>query len=211
VPEDATALPRVVLSIETDPRKVPTHRRLLEVRSRRDAMPPGSGRADPEAVAGDGGALPDGAPARSRDALPIWLRVVLVVLSLVLVAGALMHLQPRPQAPTVASVPAPQRAEPWTARPPPPAEPGAAPPPLPVVASEAPRAPEAEPSAIPPARPAPRAVPSAAPDDDTGDDTPARPPRPVIKRPSPAPPPSPPPPAPKPTFAPPFQLPSEKN
>jgi hypothetical protein len=208
--EEPTHLPRVVLSIETDPRKVPTHRRLLEAREgARDAILPGGGRADPEAVAGDGGAQPEGSPPRSRDALPFWLRAVLLVLSLALVASAILRLQPRAQPPAVASRHSPQPAEPSLQAPSPVTEPPvAAPPPSLAVQSGTPRAPETVPSAAVPAQPGPRAAVSAVPDDTDDDDEPPPPPRPV-KRPLPAPPPAPP--KATATFSPPFQLPSEKN
>jgi hypothetical protein len=193
--------PRVVVAVETDPRKVPTHRKMIDGRDAgedgaRSAMLPGAGSAPAgrpppatpvEAAAPAAVAAPRVDPdaetlKRNRQELPAWMRVAAVLVLFLLVAGVVRRVRlaaavPE-QEPIVASTVAARPAPPPTEAAPPSAVPAAVP--APVETAEptraaAPRAAASEPEA----RPAPRPVK--------------------------APPPS------RPTYTPPFQLPGEKN
>jgi hypothetical protein len=223
-PEQKVDEPRVVLAVETDLRKVPTDKRLLEGRdanadgSRAAMLPgtPGHGATPmPSAAAGGwsqaaagpsapGAELPAAAAAPVSAPLPVaqpadrkipvWMRVAMLLVGLLLVAGVLKRtgviLSDEPAAPAVTTFPA---APPPPPTPPPPSPPPsvetavpvatapAAPPPQTAVAP--PEAPKAPP---PPVEPAATAAPSHS----------AKP----VQAPGP----------PKPTFKPPFELPSEK-
>ncbi|MFT3775099.1 MAG: hypothetical protein QM820_57865 [Minicystis sp.] len=94
VPDVPTDEPRVVLSVETNPRKVPTHKRLLEGRDAdgtRAALLPGTpGEAALSAKARAGSDRPAPMPAAPPSALaslPGWMRVALVLVTLLLVIG----------------------------------------------------------------------------------------------------------------------------
>jgi hypothetical protein len=210
--------PRVVLAVETDPRKVPTDKKLLEGRDAsadgsRAAMLPGTPGATPmpAAVGGTWGSRSPGLPseeatvvtapapapapvaARAPDdrKLPLWMRVAMVVVGLLLVAGVMkragLFQGDEPAAPAVTL-----RTPPPPAPPPSPAPPPAVTAPAVETATAAPpqtavAPPEPPKPAPPPAEPAPAAAPPRT----------AKP----VQAPGP----------PKPTFKPPFELPSEKE
>ncbi len=181
--------PRVVVAVEIDPRKVPTHKRLLEGRehaadgARAAMLPGGSVNTTPRS----GVDVPRAPTARAEPAaaveparrLPAWTRALLVTAVLLFVASAAQRLRPR--AATVTD------GDSVAARPsPPPRAPApivAAPPPPAVVAPPPPTAPALTSSSSAPA--------------------PSRPVQ-LVNRPPPATPP-------RATFTPPFQLPGEKK
>lgn len=197
-PEPTLNQPRVVVSVETDPRKVPTHKRLLEGREpaadgSRAAMlpggaihttPPSGGKAPPStrapaAPASPPAAAPTAAPAiEPAGKLAAWARVGLVLVFLLLVVGIAQRFRPSAAyerasaARSAASISLPPSAAP---------APVASAPPLPVFP---PREPPAASSVGPVAT-------SAAPA-----------PRPPQMKPAAAS---------RATFTPPFQLPGEKN
>ena len=206
--------PRVVLAVETDLRKVPTDKKLLEGRDpnadgSRSAMLPGTPGGTPMPSAAAGGwmpaaaAVPAGAPRPTEEAtvvgplparrpadrkLPVWMRVAMVAVGLLLLAGVLKRtgviLGDEPAAPAVTAAPRPPAPPPPPA---PPVETAAAPEPAAPAPPPPPAAPEPPPPPAPPAEPAAPAPPAHT----------AKP----VQAPGP----------PKPTFKPPFELPSEKN
>ncbi|APR85037.1 Hypothetical protein A7982_10386 [Minicystis rosea] len=117
--------PRVVVSVETNPRKVPTHRRLLEARAADARGTPGG---DPTIVSSPRPVAPRGAePTAARPPAPLWMRIALVLALLVLAAGVvrrarIWRARTLAEARAVAEAKAVAREEP---RPAPPAAPPA--------------------------------------------------------------------------------------
>jgi len=202
-PEPTLDQPRVVLAVETDPRKVPTHKRLLEGRepagdgSRSALLPGGAINATPPSggnVASSKGSPSGAAPAPAEAAgtsiepprrLPAGMRAALVLVLLLVVGGIAQRIRPRGESPVDARGPASRPPVPISVAPP---LPTFAPAPRPQAVSPPESAAAAATPA--PAAPAPTSAPRPA-------VQPARPP------PASAPP--------RATFTPPFQLPGEKN
>jgi hypothetical protein len=195
MPDQPIEEAKVVVAVETDPRKVPTHKRLLEGREARadgtrEAMLPGEGGPNPWSSTA-GAAVDRAASPSATAATPVpgvaaknpqgagWTRIALVLVVLLLAAGvvrrASLYLAEEPAPPPV------------VAAPPPPVEPA----PLPTAAA-AKTIERAETAAPVPEAPRPIAT--------TAEPTATAAPRPVRA-----------PPPPRPTFQPPFELPREKN
>jgi hypothetical protein len=199
-PEPATDQPRVVVAVETDPRKVPTHPRLVEGReatadgSRSALLPTGSSAhatPSPTAVPRPAKTAPRSQPAPAPEPRPLstWKRVAFALALLGVLVSAAHRLRTldgegsssvRATAPPSSGELAPDPVEP-------------APPPAAVAPPRAaiPRAAAPDPT-LDPAPPAAIATPTAS----------------MEARPRPARLPLPPP---RPAFTPPFQLPGEKN
>jgi hypothetical protein len=189
-PEPPRDLPRVVIAVETDLRKIPTHRRLTAVAEGREksahATPVSTAAARPlgtdEAPGG-----PGGAPAQPPEAkrVPIGLRLSFAALLILLLVGVMRRANTSSPAPAPAATV--EVARPLL--PPPPVV--SAPPDAPL--------PTAAPSALPPPRPERPAPDDSPPPARVATSAPrtARP-RPVSS-------------APHAGFTPPFELPVEKN
>lgn len=216
--------PRVVVGVETDPRKVPTHRTLIEGREAREdgarsAMLPGAGGDaplwTPAAIPPPSALPPTAAPPvdpraatieRDRQALPPWMRVAVVLVLLLLVAGLVRRLRLAlavPDEPAVtAQVPPPTALSPL---PPPPLAPTPAATAVPEPATAAPSRPAVtgEPTTSPTSPTAPTAPTASptAPTAPTASPTAPAPTRPAGKPAAPQ----------KPSYTPPFQMPGEKN
>jgi hypothetical protein len=201
VPEHPSAQPKVVVAVETDPRKVPTHKRLLPGRAageERSALLPEPGltgaspasapptprtgqdpKAPPRAAASEEAPV---APVAKDPPLPRWMRVAFVAVGVLLLVGlarqARFHFDRAPaEHPSASAVPIPI----------PPRAPTA------VESAAIPADPE------PPRAPLPTAKPDAAPPKTASPAEPAHPkPKPAASASA------------KPGFVPPFQLPGEK-
>ena len=199
--------PRVVVAVETDLRKVPTHRRLLDGRdaaeegARSPVLPAGSPQASspwaapasPGEAPLDRSALPSAsAPQpeldaetlkRRRPRFPLWMRVAAVLVLILLTAGLVRRVRLATGDP-----PPPVVAVERTALPTLPAEPAPTPPPA---TARAPRSP------VPPVAPLAPEPRSTAGEPEAKAGAGAR----AARTPPP----------PRPAFTPPFQMPGEKN
>lgn len=214
--------PRVVLAVETDPRRVPTHRRLVEAREGEDgarpALLPGSSHPTPVSTAKaripESGRRVDRSPETPRNpsvapapapapapaeekVLPAWMRLAFAAVLLLSLVGVAQRFRG-----TSSPVGVPIAGDSlYTPLRPVTGEPVSVPPPMTELHAEPPPVSLPPSATAEPPAPPPPAAPSAGPTHapaTTGE--PARAPRTH----SPAP-------VARPSFAPPFQLPSEKN
>jgi hypothetical protein len=202
-PEPVTDQRRVVVAVETDPRKVPTHKRLLEGRdptedgTRSAMLPGGTLHATAPATPASGSAIARGARPNAAQAepavappapikeqkLPLAMRVALVtILLLVLVGVAERYREPVADGSLAAKT---RAATVVNAEPPLPVQPA-----MPSPFVEAPRV-----AVLPVSSSPASSAASSAPPASNGE---------ALRRPAKTPPP-------RATFTPPFQLPGEKN